>query len=102
MVDMLTKENAKVLADSTRIIQASEKTIAETTEKVKKLHDDVTKFMADFWRSSDENTECVNNVIARLGSTLQIEKEAFSCVRSIIQVDNSELNIVIESKIEKL
>lgn len=48
MVDMLTKENAKVLADSTRIIQASEKTIAETTEKVKKLHDDVTKFMADF------------------------------------------------------
>lgn len=83
-VEILIKENAKLLAESTKIIQESKKRISETTEKVEKLHDEVTKFMADFWRSSDENTEAINKVIAGLGSTLQIEKEALSRVRSEI------------------
>lgn len=50
----------------------------------------------------DENTKGVSKVIISLGSTLQAEKEALSRVCSTIQLANSELNIGIESKIEKL
>lgn len=37
-VEMLTKENEKVLEDSSKAIQALEKTISEMIEKVEKLH----------------------------------------------------------------
>lgn len=58
--------------------------------------------MADFQRSSDENTESINKVIAGLCSTLQAEKEALSCVCSEILVDNSRLNSYVLIKIEQL
>lgn len=80
MVEILTKENVKVLADATKNIQASELTISDVTTKVGKLHQEVTKFMDDFRRSSNENTERVNKVIVGLRSTLKIEKDALSRV----------------------
>lgn len=43
-----TKENAKVLAESTKAIQASEQTIADATVKVEKLYAEVTQFMLGF------------------------------------------------------
>lgn len=36
IVEMLTKENEKVLAESTKILQALEKTISNRTKKVEK------------------------------------------------------------------
>lgn len=72
------------------------------TEKVEKLHNELTKFMADFERCSDENTEHVNKVIASLDCTLQTEKEALSSVRYKKQHDNSELNTYVVSNIDQL
>lgn len=100
--EMLTKENVKVLAEATKTIQASESTLSEATAKVEKLYADVMKFMDDFRKSSNENTESVNKEITGLGSTLRNEKDALLRVCSQIQADNSELNIAIEPKIEKL
>lgn len=57
--------------------------------------------MVDFQRSSYENTEALNKVIACVGSTLQTEKEALSCVRSEIQREYSELNTYGIDKLQK-
>lgn len=99
-IEMLTKVNEKVLEESTKAIQASEKTISETTAKVEKLHDEVMKFMVEFRCSSDENTENVNKVITSLVSTLQTKKEALSHVRSKIKLGNTELNTFVVSMID--
>ncbi|CAI9282208.1 unnamed protein product [Lactuca saligna] len=61
-VEMLTSVNAKVLEDSSTAIKDSEKTISETTAKVKKLHEEVTSFMAEFRSSSDKNIEAMNKI----------------------------------------
>lgn len=47
-IEILTKANTNVLKDSTKAIQAPEKTISETIKKVEKLHDAMTKFMTEF------------------------------------------------------
>lgn len=97
-IKMITKENAKLLVESTNIIHESEKTISEMTEKVKKLHDEETKFMTEFRCYFDGNNENVNKVITRLGSTLQAEKKAISHVRSEIKLDNTKLKALVVSK----
>lgn len=58
--------------------------------------------MADFRRSSDENTDTINKVIVGLGSTLRTEQEVLSHVRSEIKHDNTKLNTSVVSKIEQL
>lgn len=101
-VEMLTKEYAKVLEDSSKAITASEKTILDTTAKVEKLRKEVTTFIAEFRTSSESNTEAVNKVIAGFSTSLQAGKQALSVVRSAIKVDDVELNASILTKIEKL
>lgn len=78
------------------------KQLLKRPKKSKKLHGDVIQFMVDFRKSSNENTSAVNKVIAGLDFTLQTEKESLWRVFSALRVDNSELNIAIESYIEKL
>lgn len=56
-VKTLINDNARMLAASTKAVEASMKTVQETTEKVKKLLTAVTKFMVDFRTSSNQNTE---------------------------------------------
>lgn len=56
-IKTLIKENARMLVASTKAVEASVKTVQETTEKVKKLLTAVTKFMVDFRTSSNQNTE---------------------------------------------
>lgn len=58
--------------------------------------------MAEFRRSSDENTDTINKVIVGLGSTLRTEQEVLSHVRSEIKLDNTKLNTSVVSKIEQL
>lgn len=101
MVEILTKENEKVLDESTKIIQTLDKSILEMTEKDEKLHDEVTNFMVEFWCSSDQSTENGNKVITSLGTTMQTEKEALPHYRYEIQVDNSKLNASVVFKDEK-
>lgn len=99
---MLTSENAKVLEEETKVIQASEKTIYETTATVDKLHQEVKDLMTDFQISSNNNTNSMNKVIEGFGSSLQAEKEALSLISSHIKVENVDLNSSIVSNIEKL
>lgn len=69
------------------------------TEKFEKLHSRVSKFMADFQSSADQNTKAGNEIITSLGATLQTEKEALSHVRGELKADNSNMNASIVSKI---
>lgn len=98
----MTKEHAKILAESTKAVENSERTIRETTKKVKKLFNDVTQLMADFRSTSDKNTEAANKVITSLRMTLHHEKEALMKVCTDLRVDNAEMSASIVSKIEKL
>lgn len=102
MVEMITKGNEKSLEESTKEIQASEKTITEMTKKFVKLHAEVTKFRFDFQSSADQNTEVANKVITSLGTNLSTNREALSRLRGELKADNSELNASIISKIEQL
>lgn len=101
-MEMITKENAIGLEALSKAIKESKQTILEATEKVEKLHEEVSKFMDEFRRSSDSNTEAMNKVIAGFRSFVQAEKVARSLVRSEIKLDNAELNASIVSKIENL
>ena len=51
MVEMLTKGNEKVFEDSTKEIQALEKTITDMNKKAEKLRAEVTMFMDDFLKA---------------------------------------------------
>lgn len=53
IVEMLTKENVKALAESIKAVEASKKTIPDMPAKVEKLYDEVQEFMTEF-RSSSE------------------------------------------------
>lgn len=63
IVEMLTKDNVKVLDDPTKVIKASEKSISESTTKVKKLYEDVTAFINEFRTTHDANTKFANKMI---------------------------------------
>lgn len=47
-VEMLTLANENVLEEYTKVSQASEKKISESTTTVKKLHQEMKDFMSDF------------------------------------------------------
>lgn len=100
--EMLTKENAKALAESTNATEASKKTIRDTTEQVAKINVEVTKFMSGFQSSSYLNTAAANKVITSLITSLQTKREALTRVRGEIKVENSELNSSNVSNIEQL
>ena len=76
IIATFTKKHAKSLDASTKVVENSEKTIHEATEKVEKLVNEVTKFMVDFRWSLDKNTEATNKIITSLGSNLQTDKVA--------------------------
>lgn len=102
LIETLTKEHAKNLGNSTKAVENSEKTVRETTEKVEKLLSDVTQFMAEFQKSSDQNTAFANKVLTSLGTTLLTEKEVLSKVHSELRVDNAKMSAFIVSKIKNL
>lgn len=82
LIETFTKEHANTLQASTKSIENSDKTVRETTEKVKKLLADTTKFMEEFHSSPENNIATGNKVITNLSSILQFEKEAILKVHS--------------------
>lgn len=72
------------------------------TVKFEKLSEEVTTFSAEFRISSEKNTEAMNKVITGFPTSLQVEKDALSLVRSGIKVEKAKLTSSVLSKIEKL
>lgn len=101
-VEMLTYANSKVIEESTKAAQASDKKITEAMEKVSLLESEVKEFMADFRVSSDKSTTDMNKVIEAFGSYLKYEREALSMIYANIKLDNVDLNSTITTQLDNL
>ncbi|XP_052620855.1 uncharacterized protein LOC128126781 [Lactuca sativa] len=85
-----------------KVVDALGSVCKETTEKVNKLITNSRSFMSTFQSSFESNTVKATEVISSLRSTLRIEKAKLEEVHIGLQVDTSELNTSISSKIQKL
>lgn len=73
---MITSTNSKVIEESIKASQASDKKIIEDVDKVLLLQSEVNEFMADFRASSEKSTVDMDKVIEAFDSSLKDKNEA--------------------------